>query len=382
MRIKLLSLAVAALSVVSCTNSTEESILSEKDFTSFTTKQTQTANGSTSNNLLVGSTLYHRQLNTPIQDLYLQDNFKYLTPANAAKQSVVYRDNSSQFNWTQITDLIKFARENSIDVRVHGPISPQCSPWAKEDNRTAKELEDNMTEFMKKSAIRYNKIKTVKWMDVVNETVNTDGTWFKNKPGVDKWENPWYKIGQDETGVPLYILKAFEIATEHAPNVKLVYNQHGGLQPKMWNKVKNTILYLRSKGYRVDGIGWQGHLSRKNPATNEVINKPKLSATRLANLIDWAHENNLEFHVTELDYGQDDSETLARNHTRQANAYQNIIDVLKEKSKNGVVTLNLWDMSTRVSVGNSDVLSIYDKNLNPNKAYNVVKEAMDASTFQ
>ena len=32
------------------------------------------------------------------------------------------------------------------------------------------------------------------------------------------------------------------------------------VQQKMWDKVKETILYVRSKGYRVDAIGWQAHL--------------------------------------------------------------------------------------------------------------------------
>ena len=45
--------------------------------------------------------------------------------------------------------------------------------------------------------------------------------------------------------MPLYITKAFEIANKYAPNISLVFNQHGGMEPKMWDNVKKTILYLR-----------------------------------------------------------------------------------------------------------------------------------------
>ena len=29
----------------------------------------------------------------------------------------------------------------------------------------------------------------------MNETVLRNGSWFAEKPGVDKWENPWTQIG-------------------------------------------------------------------------------------------------------------------------------------------------------------------------------------------
>ena len=41
---------------------------------------------------------------------------------------------------------------------------------------------------------RLNDEKTVKWMDVVNETVLRNGEWFKEKPGDSAWENPWTQM--------------------------------------------------------------------------------------------------------------------------------------------------------------------------------------------
>ena len=120
-----------------------------------------------------------------------------------------------------------------------------------------------MIEFFTALCKRMNKEPSVKWMDVVNETITPQGGWFEEKPGVTQWENPWEQIGRDENDVPLYITKAFEISNRYAPNVSQVFNQHGGMEPKMWEKVKETIIYLKKQGYRVDGLGWQAHLTIK-----------------------------------------------------------------------------------------------------------------------
>jgi hypothetical protein len=48
------------------------------------------------------------------------------------------------------------------------------------------------------------------------------------RPQGDPWENPWYKIGRDtdKNNTPLYIKKAFQIADQYAPGIKLIYNHH------------------------------------------------------------------------------------------------------------------------------------------------------------
>ena len=180
-------------------------------------------------------------------------------------------------------------------------------------------------------------------------------------------------MGLDENGYPLYILKAFEIATKHAPNIKLVYNQNAGMQTEMWDKLKETILYLRSKGFRVDGIGWQGHIGL-SPTTKALKENTDIELIKLSKLIDWAHQNNLEFHVTELDYFIQDKSDLKSGLKRQAEFYQKLINVLQEKTKSGVVTLNLWDIGERTKKGKEGVFhSIYDSKFLPTPSYNVIK---------
>ena len=154
-----------------------------------------------------------------------------------------------------------------------------------------------MTDYMTELSKRINNKSSVKWMDVVNETVNADGSWFAEKSGTDTWENPWLQIGLNSDNIPIYIVKAFEIANEHATNKSLIYNHHTGVESEGWEKVKSTILYLKNKGLRVDGVGWQGHLK-----DHIDLGMDKQSLDYLSDLIDWAHKNELDFHITEFDY--------------------------------------------------------------------------------
>lgn len=328
--------------------------------------------------LLVGATLNYDELGTKKEKLFLKD-FKYLTPANAAKQSRVH-PKPDEWDWDQLNDFIAFANKHHLIVRLHSPVSPQASKWAKADHRTAEELAQNMEEYMMAITQKYNNEACVKYMDVVNETILADGSWFGPKEGVHQWENPWLKMGYDENGYPLYILKAFEIATKFASNKQLVYNQNVGMETPMWNKVKETVLYLRSKGYRVDGIGWQAHLLL-GAKRKDFIDNMDVTVQKLADLIDWAHNNDLAFHVTELDYlvRNKDKDKLKSERQLQKKLYEKIVNVLIEKSKQGEVTLNLWDLSVRPKNGTGNFQSIYDKKFRPIPAYYSIQKALKVS---
>ena len=325
------------------------------------------------NRLKIGATLNYHQLGTKKENLFLND-FNFLTPANAAKQARLH-PRPGIWQWDRIENFLQFAKNNDLIVRIHGPVSPQASKWAKEDHRTAAELENVMVNFMTQTAKRYNEESNVKYMDVVNETILPSGKWFGPRKGTHLWENPWLKMGLDENGYPNYIVRAFEIATANAPNVKLVYNQNGGMQSAMWERLKETVLYLRSKGLRVDGIGWQGHLNLSR-STLQFIENSDHALNELSKLIDWAHANNLDFHVTELDYRVNDMTNLSEELEFQAELYEKIIKVLQSKVNSGIVTLNLWDIGERLKKPSTFFQSIYDKDLNPTPAYQIIKKAL------
>ncbi len=60
----------------------------------------------------------------------------------------------------------------------------------------------------------------------------------------------------------------------------------------------------------------------------------------------------------------------------QKEVYQKLVDVLKAKSKNGVVTLNLWDVGVRYKKGAGNFQSIYDEDFNTTPAYDVIKSVL------
>ncbi|MAV05376.1 MAG: hypothetical protein CMC31_06975 [Flavobacteriaceae bacterium] len=315
-----------------------------------------------------GATLNFYQFSSNVEDLFLKE-FDYVVAENSFKQTIVHPE-PDQWNWERVDAFLDFANKNNLQMRVHGPIGPQSSTWAKTDSRTNEELIKNYEEFLTELCKKINNENNVKWMDVVNETIDKNANWTIEKAGTG-YQNPWTQIGENEDGIPLYIIRSFEIAKEHAPNISLVFNQHQGMQPVMWDKVKETILYLKNKGLRIDGLGWQAHLR-----DNVILSLNKEQFDYLLSLIDWAHENDLDFHITEIDYRMTGDPPNNSEYERQANGYANIAKALIAKRNNGVVTFNTWGVYDKNEVSDHEYKYIYDSNLNPKKAVDLLKSSL------
>jgi endo-1,4-beta-xylanase len=287
--------------------------------------------------ILVGGSISAPLLGSPAETI-LNREFQFITPANAFKQTSIHPE-PGVWNWKKADAWIDRCERRGEIMRLHACVSPQCSAWAEEDHRTPEELRQVMEEYVKGICKRYGNRKHVRWIDVVNETVTRQGDWFGPKEGVGKWQNPWTQIGFDESHSlrpPLYIKRAFELADKHAPDVKLLLNQHGGMEPEAWQKVCATVLYLREQGARIDGIGWQGHI-------DSGFEKDAGNMRRLNQLITWAHARGLEFHVTENTVWMRTGDAAA-DLQAQAETYRAIIRTLLDHCRNGVVTWNVWQM--------------------------------------
>ncbi len=296
--------------------------------------------------------------------------FNYVTPENDFKQRVAHPE-PGRWNWELGDKWIKHCAELKQVIRLHGPIGPQCSKWAKEDHRTAEELKRNLVEYMTAQCRRYDAYEHVKWMDVVNETVSRSGKWFGPKPGTDTWENPWPGIGYDETHSlkpPLYIKTAFEIATGHAPNTKLIINQHGHMEDAMWAKIKALVAYLREQGLRVDGIGWQAHI-------DTGFEKDEGNMQRLHELIDWAHKNKLSFHMTEMNSYLKGSN---KDYDAQAETFAAILGALLEHRDNGEVTWNVWNITDGLAYRRDWEGTLFDGDGKAKPAYYAIQELLDS----
>lgn len=333
-------------------------------------------------NIFVGATTGLKAKDS-IERRILAEEFSYITPANDFKQTAVH-PKPDVWNWEKSDAWIKFAKKHNQVIRIHGPISPQCSRWVKNDDRTAEELEKILIEYMTALCKRYNKEEGVIWMDVINETVNRDGSWKAAKPGDKGWEMPWEKMGYSTEvdpkyknlggKVPLYIIKAFEIASKYATNKKLVINQHAGMETAMWAKVKDLVLFLRDQGYRVDGIGWQAHISTTRDNHWET---PEVSLKNLKELIGWAHNNQLEFHITEFNIHVPHSEIYDVEYHKKLTVQ--IFNVLFEMRKTGLVTWNLWTIHDQIHYKNKKkfMIGLWDENYVPKQNYFKIKELLE-----
>lgn len=318
--------------------------------------------------LLIGGTIGNRQLGTPAEVVFERE-FQVLTPANAFKQTAIHPE-PGVWNWKKADAFVEYCDEHGYLMRLHAPMSPQCSAWAEEDHRTPEELLLNLEEYITGICKRYNGQPHIRWMDIVNETVTNKGEWFGPKPGVGRWQNPWTQIGFDESHPlrpPLYIKRAFELANEHAPDIKLLINQHAGMEQPMWGKVKATVLYLRENGLRVDGIGWQAHV-------DTGWEKDADNLRHLHELIRWAHEHDLEFHVTENTVWMRGEH--AENEEGQAATFAAIVRTLIEHSDEGVVTWNVWQMREMDTQRSELKGTMFDNEGRPRKSYYAIQREL------
>ncbi|AAZ26213.1 endo-1,4-beta-xylanase [Colwellia psychrerythraea] len=334
-------------------------------------------------NVYIGGTIQYRELNGAKGEL-LNNEFSYITPANIYKQSHIH-SKPNKWKWQAPDDWIQQAKKNNQLVRLHAPISPQSSKWVRDDARTAQELELMLVEFMTALAKRYNNEPHVKWLDVVNETITEQGTWFGPKPGVTAWENPWTKIGfitdisdkfplLQKLGVPKYIVQAFEIANEHAPNLTLVLNQHRMTSPKSIALMKELVMYLRDRNLRIDAIGWQAHLREEYV---DFANIDSQAIKNLDNLIKWAHQNDFEFHVTENNIHIKNNKPYKADIV--AKAFGNITETLLENHQAGVVGWSLWTLANapHFKAKNIEILGLWDEQFKPQKAYYEVQRVLE-----
>lgn len=312
--------------------------------------------------VFIGAASHYSLFGTQTMDI-LNREFSYVTPANDFKQTYIHPV-PGKYQFEKSDAWIDQCQKNGQVIRLHAPISPQCSKWVKDDSRTGEELENMLDEYMTTLCSRYNGKPGVKWLDVVNETIDKHtGGWFGPKPGTEKWENPWTIIGFDETHPlrpPLYIKQAFTIANRLAPDMKLIINQHGALEKHSWEKMKDLVAYLRANNLRVDGLGWQAHIDlgwEKIPGNTDY----------LVEVINWCHENNLEFHITEFNVWLKGDN--AGKYKEQADTFNSIVKTVLDNRKEGIIGINFWQIRGSETANKNWDGCLFDQNLEPKEAY-------------
>ena len=96
----------------------------------------------------------------------------------------------------------------------------------------------------------------------------------------------------------------------------------------------------------------------------------------LSGLIDWAHQNGLEFHVTEIDYVINEDPPTTNSLYRQSHGYSNILKLLISKRENGVITYSSWGVVDKTN----EYKFLFTEDFQPKPAILKIREALDGES--
>jgi len=187
----------------------------------------------------------------------IKKHFNSIVAENCMKSEVIHPTEDT-YNFTAADALVKFGEENKMAIIGHCLIwHSQLSPWFcvdKDGNNVSPEvLKERMKNHISTIVSRYK--GRIKGWDVVNEAIESDGSWRKTK---------FYEILGEE-----YIPLAFQYAHEADPNAELYYNDYGMNAKGKRDKVVELVNSMKKKGLRIDAIGMQGHVGMDYPALDE-----------------------------------------------------------------------------------------------------------------
>ncbi|WP_421378217.1 endo-1,4-beta-xylanase [Bacillus salacetis] len=288
-----------------------------------------------------------------------------------------------KFNFTEADKLVKFAKENDMELRFHTLIwHSQVPDWFfkdKEGNPMVDEKDPKQREKNKKLLLKRleTHIKTIvkrykndiKSWDVVNEVIDE---YASNDRGLR--ESPWYQITGDE-----YIKVAFETADRYAAkDAKLYINDYNTeVQPKR-DYLYALVKDLLDQGVPIDGVGHQSHIQLGWPTLQEIEDSINLFA-----------DLGLDNQITELDvslYGwppkdafetydaitEDVLQTQADRYDRLFQLYERLGDKISSVTFWGVADNHTWlnDRAEQYNDGvGVDAPFVFDNEYNTKPAY-------------
>lgn len=169
-------------------------------------------------------------------------------------KSEVIHPEEGRYNFAPADRFVDFGISNGMFVIGHTLIwHSQLSPWfcvdAKGNLVDAETLKARMRTHIHTIVSRYK--GKIKGWDVVNEAIESDGSWRKT---------PFFEILGEE-----YIELAFRYAQEADPDAELYYNDFSMAGEKKRNKVVEMVNTLKLKGVKIDGVGMQSHVGMDYP---------------------------------------------------------------------------------------------------------------------
>jgi len=327
------------------------------------------------NDFLVGNIINERYMDSAYFDV-IKNHFNIITLENDLKPISVTSNRGGAYNWSYADQMVNKSLENGMSVHGHVLVWHDWTPeWITQGTRA--EAEDNLKNYIT-DVLTHFRGRIHSW-DVVNEAmmdkisaVDAAGDWKKCL----RTDSPWYKaLGAD------YIETAFRTAREADPGITLYYNDFYNNNQcndnlykveavcKMINNINNRYKKeTRQDRNLIEGLGIQAHHQVKNFDENKV----RSSMEKFASL-------NIELSISELDVtaagynegeGKDvimseyDSALQARIYTRLFKIYQEYAAYISR--------VTLWGVDDHYSWLSEGTPCLFDRYLNPKKAFNAV----------
>lgn len=188
-----------------------------------------------------------------MEDSLIKTHFNSVVAENVMKCEVIHPA-EGVYDFKLADEFMDYAEKNNMHVVGHCLIwHSQCAPWFHVDSLgnlvDAETLKARMKEHITTIVTRY-KGRVDGW-DVVNEAIESDGSWRKSL---------FYEILGEE-----YIELAFRYAHEADPDVELYYNDYGMNDAGRRATVVKMVNDFKAKGVRIDAIGMQSHIGLDYP---------------------------------------------------------------------------------------------------------------------
>ncbi len=313
---------------------------------------------------VVGAAIEPDLLDQEQHTILLTRHFNSITPENAMKPGSI-QPSEGEFRWEGADRLVQYARENGKAVHGHTLVwHQQAAEWMFKDSEgnlleatpENKELVLQRLEAHIRAVVGRYKDDVQVW-DVVNEVIDPGNSDCLRR-------SIWY----DLTGMD-YIVTAFRVADEVAPDAVLLINDYGTTEPRKRTCLYNLVRDLRAQGVPVDGVGHQMHINIASPSA-EVIEETILMFADLG----------IEQHITELDmsiYANDtESYTVVPENIliRQGKRYKAIFEVFKRQADH-IQSVTFWGLADdhtwlkTFPVARLDLPLLFDEQLQAKPAY-------------
>ena len=331
---------------------------------------------------LVGTAVTSEQLNDDRLAALVTAQFDHLTPEYEMFPQFVHPE-PGKFTFERADAVVDFARTRDLGVVGHMLVWGNFTPaWMFADaggNPLPREQGLANLRAHVEGVMRHYAGRVSEW-HVVNEALSDDaGQYLRDTPARRS-------IGDD------YVVQAFKIAREVAPDATLIYNDYNIEDPAKLKKTLRLLGELKAAGVRVDAVGIQGHWLIDYPPAGTI----DAALTALA-------EAGYRVLITELDVdvlprpqGGADLDNILETgenpypdglppamQTKLADRYAAIFRVLKQHA-GGIGRVTFWGVDDGQSwlngfpvKGRTNHPLLFGRDLKPKPAYRAVTDVLN-----